>query len=213
MCFAEHTMHHLGPLDLSPTWWFTRLVDGEVRSVLIWGSDADRDRDTTNGDRCEPPFDVTLTPIVFLFLAVMIAGRMGGAGFIVMLGAVALGVLYGWRNPAAAKAVTVWARLDSNQGATDYESAALTAELRALAVSVTQASAAGRSRRRVRSRASPGGSAEPGHATQSRRRGLTGESWFRPALTAELRARARSSVPRGSVLQRRWSDDCHNDAR
>ncbi len=41
---------------------------------------------------------VTLTPILFLFLAVMVAGRMGGAGFIVMLGAVALGVLYGWRN-------------------------------------------------------------------------------------------------------------------
>ena len=32
----------------------------------------------------------------------------------------------------------VWARLDSNQGATDYESAALTTELRAREASVTQ---------------------------------------------------------------------------
>ena len=31
-----------------------------------------------------------------------------------------------------------WARLDSNQGATDYESAALTTELRAPRTSVTQ---------------------------------------------------------------------------
>ena len=31
-----------------------------------------------------------------------------------------------------------WARLDSNQGATDYESAALTTELRAREASVTQ---------------------------------------------------------------------------
>ena len=32
----------------------------------------------------------------------------------------------------------IWARLDSNQGATDYESAALTTELRAPRTSVTQ---------------------------------------------------------------------------
>ena len=69
----------------------------------------------------------------------------------------ALGALYD-RVLARSRTRTwrIWARLDSNQGATDYESA---------------------------------------------------------ALTAELRARARSSVQRGSVLQRRCSYDCHNDAR
>ena len=35
------------------------------------------------------------------------------------------------RNPPG-RGVSLWARLDSNQGPTDYESAALTAELRAL---------------------------------------------------------------------------------
>jgi positive regulator of sigma E activity len=43
---------------------------------------------------------VTLTPLVFLFLALIVASRMtsGIAALIVMLGAAALGVLYGWRN-------------------------------------------------------------------------------------------------------------------
>jgi hypothetical protein len=42
---------------------------------------------------------VTLTPIVFAFVGLMIATRLpqpGGSA--VMVGAVALGVLYGWRN-------------------------------------------------------------------------------------------------------------------
>jgi hypothetical protein len=42
---------------------------------------------------------VTLTPIVFLFVAVMIASRLPQPGAAaVMLGAAGLGVLYGWRN-------------------------------------------------------------------------------------------------------------------
>ena len=42
---------------------------------------------------------VTLTPIVFLFGAAMVAGRLEpAAAFGVMAGAAALGVLYGWKN-------------------------------------------------------------------------------------------------------------------
>lgn len=43
---------------------------------------------------------VTLTPLVFVFLALIVANRMtsGIAALIVMCGAAALGVLYGWRN-------------------------------------------------------------------------------------------------------------------
>jgi len=43
---------------------------------------------------------VTLTPLVFVFLALIVANRMtsGVAALIVMCGAAALGVLYGWRN-------------------------------------------------------------------------------------------------------------------
>ncbi len=43
---------------------------------------------------------VTLTPLVFLFLALFLVNRMspGIAPLLVMAGAAALGVLYGWRN-------------------------------------------------------------------------------------------------------------------
>jgi len=43
---------------------------------------------------------VTLTPIVFLFGALFITTRMTSAtaALVVMIGAAALGVLYGWRN-------------------------------------------------------------------------------------------------------------------
>lgn len=43
---------------------------------------------------------VTLTPIVFLFLALMVANRMpAGIGQLaVLVGAAALGVAYGWKN-------------------------------------------------------------------------------------------------------------------
>jgi hypothetical protein len=43
---------------------------------------------------------VTLTPLIFLFIALIVANRMtsGIAALIVMAGAVSLGVLYGWRN-------------------------------------------------------------------------------------------------------------------
>jgi positive regulator of sigma E activity len=43
---------------------------------------------------------LTLTPLVFLFLALIVANRMssGIGALIVMAGAAALGVVYGWRN-------------------------------------------------------------------------------------------------------------------
>lgn len=42
---------------------------------------------------------VTLTPIVFLFLGLMVASRVGPpGGAVVLAGSAALGVLYGWRN-------------------------------------------------------------------------------------------------------------------
>jgi hypothetical protein len=43
---------------------------------------------------------VTLTPIVFLFPALMVANRVtsGAGAFAVMAGAVVLGALYGWKN-------------------------------------------------------------------------------------------------------------------
>jgi hypothetical protein len=43
---------------------------------------------------------VTLTPFVFMFLALFVVNRMSpGIGpLLVMVGAAALGVLYGWRN-------------------------------------------------------------------------------------------------------------------
>ena len=42
----------------------------------------------------------TLTPLVFMLLALFVANRMspGIAPLLVMVGAAALGVLYGWRN-------------------------------------------------------------------------------------------------------------------
>jgi hypothetical protein len=43
---------------------------------------------------------VTLTPIVFMFGALFVTSRMtsGSAALVVIIGAAALGVLYGWRN-------------------------------------------------------------------------------------------------------------------
>jgi hypothetical protein len=43
---------------------------------------------------------VTLTPIVFMFGALLITNRMGSGltALVVMLGAAVLEVLYGWRN-------------------------------------------------------------------------------------------------------------------
>ena len=42
---------------------------------------------------------VTLTPLVFMFVALMVANRVEpAAGFFVIVGAAALGVLYGWKN-------------------------------------------------------------------------------------------------------------------
>jgi hypothetical protein len=42
---------------------------------------------------------VTLTPLVFMFVALMVASRVASAAVVpVLLGAAALGVLYGWSN-------------------------------------------------------------------------------------------------------------------
>jgi uncharacterized membrane protein YdjX (TVP38/TMEM64 family) len=42
---------------------------------------------------------VTLTPLVFLFGAMIVANRLAPpAGLILLAGAAALGVLYGWKN-------------------------------------------------------------------------------------------------------------------
>lgn len=42
---------------------------------------------------------VTLTPLVFMFVAMTVAGRIASAAILpVLLGAAALGVLYGWSN-------------------------------------------------------------------------------------------------------------------
>ena len=42
---------------------------------------------------------VTLTPLVFLFVALILANRLEPpASALVLLAAVVLGVLYGWRN-------------------------------------------------------------------------------------------------------------------
>lgn len=43
---------------------------------------------------------VTLTPIVFMFIALFVVNRMtpGPAQFVVLAGAAALGVVYGWKN-------------------------------------------------------------------------------------------------------------------
>jgi positive regulator of sigma E activity len=42
---------------------------------------------------------VTLTPLVFMFVALIAANRLEPpAGLVVILGAAALGALYGWKN-------------------------------------------------------------------------------------------------------------------
>jgi positive regulator of sigma E activity len=43
---------------------------------------------------------VMLTPLVFMFVGLIVANRVssGIAALLVMIGAAALGVLYGWRN-------------------------------------------------------------------------------------------------------------------